>query len=122
MAKHGPDVPYLFEHAQIRDLMSSALTILASLEHLGRLSRFSALHPSGKGRTLTVHVVGSTTYFDMIVSGRGYEEILHFLPGVTDLRIIFIGPEEKDSRAWMDIECCPACVAHGKSRYIMRYQ
>lgn len=70
--------------------------------------------------TLTVHVVGASPTYEICPSCV-WEELLHCLPAVKKLRLVFVGPDacsnaidghyESD-----DSGCCPTCESQDRSR------
>lgn len=69
--------------------------------------------------TLTVHILGATPTYEGSFLPT-YEEILHQLPDVKILRVIFIGlevPIELEAVAReTEMACCPICTSLGRKR------
>lgn len=75
--------------------------------------------------TLTIHVVGASFTYE-IVPSCVWEEILHCLPNVQRLLIVFIGPDAWKADATETCEendagCCPTCTSRNRTRSISIY-
>ncbi|KAJ3195736.1 hypothetical protein HDU82_002014, partial [Entophlyctis luteolus] len=100
--------------------------LLACTEHLSKpLTACYALqkHPQATswGSTLTIHVVGADEY-ELCGSGRGWEEVLHFLApsGPEALTVCFIGPNlasivNDDVSLQNPIQLCKECEQKNRS-------
>jgi splicing suppressor protein 51 len=74
---------------------------------------------------LTLHLVGATQEFE-VQQLQAYEELLHLIPSLRRLDLVFIGPEvgfpERELRdvtqriAFDSLGCCPGCEARGAQR------
>lgn len=66
---------------------------------------------------MTVHVLGGTVDFEMNYGGMAFEELMHQMPWVQELVIVFIGPESgmQDARE-IRMDCCPKCSGAGRKR------
>lgn len=77
-------------------------------------------------RTLTIHVVGASTAFELSHGGPSciWEEIMHCLPAIQTLNVVFIGPDSFDfaEHGFTYISCCPSCQSKGKKRSISFYK
>lgn len=96
--------------------LSIPLTILAALERLYN----GGLVQVNKLETFVIHVVGVEDY-EIAYAAMAWEEILHQLPGVRELKLVLIGPrnvvsEETVRAGWIELECCPSCTRKGRSR------
>jgi len=91
---------------------SFILTILAGLG--------SSMPDLANRTSLTIHILGPDLQELKIL--RLNEELLHLLPNLQHLIVGFVGPDfpitGKDSENLMDVECCPACKAAGRTREI----
>jgi len=74
--------------------------------------------------SLTIHVVGAAPAFEMLGGAPNcvWEEIMHCLPAVKKMHVVFVGPEVSncfaDPSDKLDnaISCCPDCVRKSRSR------
>ncbi|KAL0563907.1 hypothetical protein V5O48_018153, partial [Marasmius crinis-equi] len=103
---YHPDPP-----SAIRLLATKAtcfpLTVIAALEDV---MPTLSLHNS-----LSIHVVGAATR-ELLARGM-LEELLHFLPKLKTLKILFVGPETIDPSGGNETNlACEFCVAKGRSR------
>lgn len=83
-----------------------------------------------KLENLTIHVVGSSQNYELQGGGPTcvWEELLHCLPSVKTLNIVFIGPEacsmfasKLDKYDAIGIECCPDCIGKDRKRTVAFY-
>ncbi|KAL7544320.1 hypothetical protein ACHAWF_007703 [Thalassiosira exigua] len=67
---------------------------------------------------LTIHVLGPSTSFEYQGGSPTciWEEIMHCLPAVKKLNVVFVGPEGKIEFGSREIACCPDCNAKGRIR------
>lgn len=99
---------------QMTPSLSIPLTILAGLMRLYK----GGLVEVNKFETLCIHVVGYEHY-EWNYTKFVWEEILHQLPGVRNLKLVMIGPDfpfAAEEEAWIELECCPKCIAKGRTR------
>lgn len=83
---------------------------------LDALHRFS-IPPSSIGSKMVIHVLGATMEFEMDYGGASFEEIMHQLPWVKELVVVFVGPETQIMGSGSrDMETCPNCQSAGKKR------
>ena len=83
----------------------------------------------GSLSTLTIHIVGADKSYEWSPSPTHvWEEIMHCLPAVKKMELIFVGPDlftrvnpNADYRAPMDLECCPDCIGKGRKRVMTTY-
>lgn len=91
---------------------SFILTVLAGLE--------SAIPDLASRTSLTLHLLGPDS--QELKFMRLHEELLHLLPKLQHLVVVFVGPEfpitGKDSQTPMNLECCPECQSAGRTRQI----
>lgn len=92
--------------------LSMPLTIVQGLERLyGGLDRVNKLE------SLILHVIGAEDY-EINFGGYVFEEILHLLPGIKKLGIIFVGPdwsmEPVVSKKIEGVQCCRECTRKGR--------
>ena len=68
-------------------------------------------------KELTIHVVGAGADFELEGGAPTciWEEIMHCLPAVKTLRVIFIGPNSLEFPE-TNAQCCPDCVGKNRSR------
>ena len=113
-------------------LFSQPLTCLYAMQQHGMLERY--LHypsPRATTTTLTIHIVGASTCFELFPT-QVWEEILHCLPAVSVLNVVFVGPEagwlgSRETTPTLDrpetgnFECCPVCQSHGRLRRFFFY-
>jgi len=68
-------------------------------------------------QNLTLHVVGAAPQFELEGGGATcvWEEIMHCLPSVQKMDVVFIGPDSYNFEA-TEIECCPDCIEKGRTR------
>lgn len=79
--------------------------------------------------TLTIHIVGADQAYEWSpCPTHVWEEIMHCLPGVQKMEIIFVGPglytclkPRRDYVPPLDLECCPDCTAKGRNRFNTTY-
>ncbi|KAL8280213.1 hypothetical protein RQP46_007327 [Phenoliferia psychrophenolica] len=81
------------------------------MERFGLFPQFSQ---AGDQKTLTIHILGPIFDYEPLAGGMAFEEILHYLPGVGDLKIFYIGPdlksaEDDDEGLVAPEETCPKC-------------
>lgn len=88
--------------------MSQVVTVLAAIYHFGLQSTAG---------TLTVHLAGASAGYEY-PGGCEWEELLHVLPDVTHLRLVFVGPNVGSGAAsrMLQMETCPDCAAKGRTR------
>lgn len=67
---------------------------------------------------LTIHILGPSHNFEYEGGAPTciWEEIMHCLPAVKTLKVIFVGPEGKLNNPLCPIEACPDCVSKGRVR------
>lgn len=92
-------------------LLSQVNTILYGM-YLHDKDHFTNLHE------LTVHVLGPSDGFEYEGGAPTcvWEEIMHCLPAVKTLKVIYIGPEGRLNFGLSSIEACPDCTAKGRVR------
>ncbi len=79
--------------------------------------------------SLTIHVVGASIYeLEGGAPSCVWEDIMHCLPSVNKLSVVFVGPEAttmmKDNpKKYVSpgLECCPDCQAKGRQRIYSYY-
>jgi splicing suppressor protein 51 len=69
-------------------------------------------------KELTIHILGAAESFEYEGGSPTciWEEIMHCLPAVKTLKVIFIGPEGKLNMKLFSIEACPDCISKGRVR------
>ena len=86
------------------------LTILSALEDV--------LPDLSTRDTLELHLLGATDF--ELTAMMCFEELVHWLPSCKALRLVLTGPQvglpAKFADKIFDPECCPSCVAKGRSR------
>ncbi|KAJ7101498.1 hypothetical protein B0H15DRAFT_413126 [Mycena belliarum] len=92
------------------DNLTMPMTILYALERLKDDDAWTRKH------TLTVHILGAAV--KEVQAAMVFEEILHRLPEVKTLKLVFCGPEVPGARVpkIIPMETCPDCAAHGRRR------
>lgn len=67
---------------------------------------------------LTVHVLGPSSSFEYEGGSPTciWEEIMHCLPSVKTMKVIFIGPEGELNIPMSQIGACPDCISNGRVR------
>ena len=101
----------MFQHS-----LSIPLTIVASIERFGLLSKFS--DPSNR-QTLTIQLVGAEKNFE--VDAATYEEVNHLLPGVSVLRMEMAGVKLEVDRVTQQEKNCRECTKDGRTRSSLFY-
>ncbi|TRM60620.1 hypothetical protein BD626DRAFT_504661 [Schizophyllum amplum] len=92
------------------DGLSMPMTILYGLENLNSDDTWTTK------ATLTIHVLGPAVEPELM-KAQLFEEIMHQLPKVQTLQIIFCGPDiPPNSENWMEMETCPRCRRAGRKR------
>ncbi len=73
---------------------------------------------------LTIHVVGATAAFECEGGSPTciWEEIMHWLPSLIKLNVVFVGPEVNMTYALHQIESCPDCRGRGRTRLQAFYE
>jgi hypothetical protein len=106
--------PYIFAPPLLRTMvsfgLSMPLTILDALQH------FSTA-PSSIGSKMVVHVLGAQMDFEMKYGGMAFEEIMHQLPWIKELVVVFVRPiiDTIDADE-IPMKTCMACSRAGKKR------
>jgi hypothetical protein len=92
-------------------LLSQVNTVMYGIYRHGK-EQFTSLNE------LTVHVIGAAMSFEYEGGSPTciWEEIMHCLPSVKTLKIIFVGLEGKLNRELFPIEACPDCISKGRVR------
>ncbi|KAJ7644840.1 hypothetical protein FB45DRAFT_784839 [Roridomyces roridus] len=90
--------------------LTMPMTILYALE------QFNEGDAGTRKEKLIVHVLGADA--KELMKGVVFEEILHRLPQVKDLEILFCGPELPVQRtpSSVQMKTCPDCTAQGRKR------
>ncbi|KAJ7190580.1 hypothetical protein GGX14DRAFT_507204 [Mycena pura] len=90
--------------------LTMPMTILYALEKLHDDDAWT------KKSTLTIHILGATA--EEITSAMVFEEILHRLPDVKTLKLLFCGPEISGGRMprVISMDTCPECTRRGRKR------
>ena len=67
---------------------------------------------------LTIHVVGANHSFELQGGSptHVWEEIMHCLPRVKTMRVVFVGPEVGYTYSLRPMQACPNCMANGRTR------
>ncbi|KAJ7484126.1 hypothetical protein FB451DRAFT_1231594 [Mycena latifolia] len=92
--------------------LSRAMTILYGLEKMNDDAGWTRKH------TLTIHIIGATT--PEATPGKVFEEILHRLPEVNTLKLVFCGQAMPGSRNAFECEICAECKRLGR-KHIHEY-
>ncbi|KAJ7628765.1 hypothetical protein FB45DRAFT_834749 [Roridomyces roridus] len=101
----SPTAPWI---RMVSDTLSMAMTILYGLEKLNKDDAWT------RKKTLTVHILVGPLAFECHASTM-FEEILHRLPEVKTLKIVFCGPTVPE-RVTENCETCPQCTRRGNKR------
>lgn len=111
----APAFEITFLRTMAKHQLSLPLTILSALQRFGLLSQFLDLN---NPRSLTVHVLGATPNYDLMTGWLAYEEILHFCPGVSELRLVLVGPNISSSESKQEdsVEVCETCKTRKRSK------
>ena len=80
-------------------------------------------------KTLTIHIVGADPSYEFCPTPTCiWEEILHCLPNLQQLNLVFVGPELLNAMSppaicnpQMSIGCCPECSRVGRGRSFGTY-
>ena len=95
------------------ETQSMPLTVLAALEDV--------IDGLWTKEALTLHFIGAGA--KEIRNSVVFEELLHLCPSLSELKLIFVGPESKSTEASvsdtmreMEMGCCAECTTRGKKR------
>ncbi|CAG8502346.1 16094_t:CDS:1 [Acaulospora colombiana] len=97
----------------ITNNLSLPLTILSALERFYIRSKLRSLED------LIIHIIGASQY--EILALMTFEEIMHVLPNIKTLRIIFVGLELPMKNPGMTLQCCPRCANSDRKRICAFY-
>jgi mitochondrial splicing suppressor protein 51 len=97
------------------DTLSRPLSIIAALEDIGLVSK----------EKITLHVIGAAgkEMAEMMLM----EELLHLLPSLNHLDILYIGPNTPVLNSpfeyeTIDLDCCPTCKSRNRRRSVTLYR
>ncbi|KAF8060173.1 hypothetical protein FPV67DRAFT_333871 [Lyophyllum atratum] len=96
------------------DGLSMPMTILHALETLNKDDAWT------RKETLTIHLLGA--YEVEVMNAQIFEEILHRLPEVKNLKLVLCGPElvklssPRERNKEIDMETCPNCTTQRRKR------
>ncbi|XP_030570961.1 uncharacterized protein LOC115770035 isoform X1 [Drosophila novamexicana] len=97
------DVTDACEFAALTQISTGPLTAFLALKLCGRL----------KAKELTIHLVGAEMEFEVDVFQKWEIFLLHILPAVATLNVVFVGPELNTKNISFDqlskIRCCRLC-------------
>ncbi|KAG5643863.1 hypothetical protein DXG03_009547 [Asterophora parasitica] len=94
--------------------LSMPMTILWALEHLNDDESWT------RKNTLTIHLLGA--YEIEVMNAQTFEEILHRLPDVNNLKLVLCGPElvnitsARERNQEINMETCPNCSRDRRKR------
>jgi mitochondrial splicing suppressor protein 51 len=97
------------------DTLSPPLSIIAALEDIRLVSK----------EEITLHVIGAAR--NEISEMMLMEELLHLLPSLKRLDILYIGPNTPALNSsfeykTIDMDCCPACKSSNRRRLVTLYR
>ena len=108
------DCPYISQPSMLRTMLTISLSMPLTI--LSALHRFS-IPQSSIGPKLIIHLVGGTMDFEMQYGGMAFEELMHQIPWVRELLVVFVGPESGAQDAnEIPMDCCPECSRAGRKR------
>jgi len=109
------------EFAFLTNQLSGPLTLLQAADRFGLAGGLKL----PDARTLTVHIAGSALY--EVIGIIKWEFIAHRLPGLTQLFLVFVGPElEEEGDDSPTVPTCSSCEDNGTiiqyETQVMRYE
>lgn len=108
------ECPYISVPPLMRTMVSIGLSMPLTI--LDALQRFSTT-PSSIGSKMVIHILGAQMDFEMKYGGMTFEEIMHQLPWIKDLILVFVGPMVDTTGAVeIPMKTCMACSRAGKKR------
>ncbi|KAJ7628766.1 hypothetical protein FB45DRAFT_43973 [Roridomyces roridus] len=102
-----PITPWL---CTVSDTLTMAMTILFALEKLNNDNDAWT-----RKQTLTIHVLVRHSALECMAS-IVFEEIIHRLPGVKTLKMVFCGPAVPKAGITENCNTCPDCTQRGNKR------
>ena len=122
LASWDCDAPPPFDRTMTTLSLSFPLTVIAAIERFELLQRFDA-SVSGPITELEVHLVGAEVEVELALAGPTWEQLLHRLPSVKRLRLVFVGPGIKPGeQGTVDHDCCPKCTRAGRTRTVIMHR
>eukprot|EP01134_Creolimax_fragrantissima_P008387 CFRG8387T1 len=114
-------------HVFSSQALTYPLTILSALQMLANKNSTSNAETASVGyipykKDLVIHLVGANAQSECLHAVK-YEELMHVLPTVESLTVVFIGPHAPE---WEDTDnersdMCESCITRGKS-FRLRYR